>query len=116
MRAELAAPELARVAHSMKARFRAAVARTQAERRAVRWDLVDADINEGVTEDFLANFNFYEGWELAVLSYGTYRTWSDMTYLWRNPHSAEERATGGHPGERRPINPRRCGSGLNRPH
>jgi len=43
---------LAQLAHSMAARYRAAVARTPAERAAVDWNQVVADANAGVTADW----------------------------------------------------------------
>jgi hypothetical protein len=44
--------ELARLAYSYKARYRAAVARTPEERRAVNWDAVIADVDRGITQDW----------------------------------------------------------------
>jgi hypothetical protein len=44
--------ELARVAHSWAARHRASVARTPAERAAVDWNAVVADVNAGITSDW----------------------------------------------------------------
>lgn len=43
---------LAQLAHSMAARFRAAVARTPTERQAVDWTQVVADVNAGITADW----------------------------------------------------------------
>jgi hypothetical protein len=44
--------QLVRLAHSERARFRAGVARTPAQRAAVDWAAVVADVNLGVTEDW----------------------------------------------------------------
>jgi hypothetical protein len=44
---------LVQLAHSMAARYRAAVARTKAERQAVNWTQVVADANAGVTADWM---------------------------------------------------------------
>ncbi len=46
------AARLVQLAHSFKARYRAAVARTPAERAAVDWNAVLADIDKGITADF----------------------------------------------------------------
>jgi hypothetical protein len=47
--------ELIRLAHSYKARYRAAVARTPAERAAVDWNAVMSSIDQGITADFTWN-------------------------------------------------------------
>ncbi len=52
MSREVSAETLAQLAHSWRARFRANVARTPAERRAVDWDAVVADVAEAITEDW----------------------------------------------------------------
>lgn len=44
--------ELVRLAHSMKARYRANVARSPEERQAVNWNAVIADVDAGLTEDW----------------------------------------------------------------
>jgi hypothetical protein len=44
--------DLARLAHSYRARLRASVARSRAERVAVDWDQVVTDIDAGVVQDF----------------------------------------------------------------
>lgn len=81
MRAPLTGPQLARVAKSMKARFRAANARTPAERAAVNWQAVIADIDGGITSTFFANYDDYNGWSNDVLGYGTYFGWSQAAYF-----------------------------------
>lgn len=55
MATSVTSDHLAKIAHSYKARFRADVARTPAERQAVDWDQVVADIEAGIKEgeDFL---------------------------------------------------------------
>jgi len=75
---ETTAAELARVAHSMKARYRAAVARTPAERRAVDWAAVIADVDAGVQDDWDLDLNAYDGWWNDVILYGTFRGWSQV--------------------------------------
>jgi hypothetical protein len=47
----LSAPEFVRLIRSYRARFRASVGRTPAERAAVKWDLVIADAANGITAD-----------------------------------------------------------------
>ncbi len=53
MSQDVSSATLARLAHSMAARFRAAVARTPAERAAVDWNAVVTDANAGITVDWL---------------------------------------------------------------
>lgn len=52
MSVEVSSDELIRLAHSMKARYRAAVARSPQEREAVDWRAVLADVEAGITGDF----------------------------------------------------------------
>lgn len=59
--------ELALAARSMKARYRANVARTPAERAAVDWNAVIADVDAGVTGD----------WNLELLVFAA-PFWNDM--------------------------------------
>jgi hypothetical protein len=80
MRAPLTGPELARVARSFKARYRAMNARTWAERQAVTWDAVIADIDAGITSDFTMDMNWDVGWYNALLDYGSYFGWSQAAY------------------------------------
>jgi hypothetical protein len=54
--------ELTRVMYSFKARYRAAVARTPEERRAVNWDAVIADADRGVTQDWTMRLNNVTPW------------------------------------------------------
>jgi len=65
---------------SYKARFRAGVARTPAQRAEVDWNAVVADATAGITTDWIVNADattgWFQGWrnQLAVES-----TWSQMT-------------------------------------
>jgi hypothetical protein len=52
MSQDVPAATLAQLAHSWRARFRANVARTPAERAAVDWEAVVQDVNAGITEDW----------------------------------------------------------------
>jgi len=83
MQVVLTGPELARVAHSLKARYRPAVARTKAERQAVNWDAVIADVDAGVTDDLIAYYDDYGGWSMDVLGIGTDYGWANTCYwIW----------------------------------
>ncbi len=81
MQAALTGPELARVAHSMKARYRASNARTWAERQALNWAAIIADVDAGITEDYVPFYDDYGGWSNDVLGYGSYPYWSQMAYF-----------------------------------
>ncbi len=81
MQITLSGPELAKVAHSYKARFRAQVARTAAERAAVNWSAVKADVEAGITEDLVPFYDDYNGWSLDIIGYGTYMNWSQLAYF-----------------------------------
>lgn len=71
--------ELARLAHSYKARFRAQVARTPAEREAVNWAQVIADVEAGVTEDFAPVMDRAPWWNWALI-YKSFAGWSAADY------------------------------------
>jgi hypothetical protein len=76
---ETSSAELARLVHSWRARLRANVARTPAERMAVDWSAVEADIAEGITEDWdliSDATTFYDG----AFGYGHERNWALMSY------------------------------------
>ncbi|NIO30295.1 MAG: hypothetical protein GTN75_00690 [Gemmatimonadetes bacterium] len=68
---EVSADELIRLAHSMKARYMAAVARTPTERAAVNWNTVITEIDAGITEPFIMD----EPADYSGLFY------NDMTYI-----------------------------------
>ncbi len=81
MSVEVTADQLARLAHSFAARFRAAVARTPAERAAVDWDAVMADVEAGITEDWVMDMDPYKGWYADFVDYGTYPGWAEESYF-----------------------------------
>ena len=81
MKAELTGPELARVAHSMKARYGAAVARTPAERAALNWAAIMSEVDAGITSDLILNMDDYNGWSNDALGYGSYYGWSQLAYF-----------------------------------
>lgn len=68
------------IIHTYKARFRAGVARTPAERTAVDWNAVVNDAQAGITTDFTVLANATTGWSEAWLSQlAVDATWSQMT-------------------------------------
>jgi len=68
------------IIHSYKARFRAGVARTPAERAAVDWNAVVSDATAGITEDFIVNADNAGGWNETWLDQlAVDATWSQMT-------------------------------------
>lgn len=73
------ADELARLARSWSARLRAGVARTPAERAAVDWAAVEADVRAGITEDweFVTD---WEGFFDEAFLYGHYDYWQLMSF------------------------------------
>jgi len=54
--------QFVQIAHSFKARFRAGVARSVAERKAVNWTQVIADVNAGITSDLVVTLSSPLGW------------------------------------------------------
>ncbi len=77
----LTSEDLALIAHSMKARYRAAVARTPDERAAVDWGAVVDDVRAGITESFSMNMDPNNGWYQEMLDYGTSSGWSESPYF-----------------------------------
>lgn len=68
--------QLIQLARSYKARFRAGVARNPAERAAVNWALVIADVSAGVTADFQITLtNVSGGWFYNPSQASTYQSW-----------------------------------------
>jgi len=76
--------ELARLAHSMKARYRANVARTPAERAALNWAAVIADADAGVTSTWFMNTEYFgpaaEGHYTAAYMSQPTVGWSQASY------------------------------------
>jgi hypothetical protein len=69
-----------KIIHSYKARFRAGVARTPAERAAVDWNAVVNDAQAGITTDFNVNANATAGWSATWIGQlAVDATWSQMT-------------------------------------
>lgn len=63
--ANLNAANFVRLVRSYKARIRAGVARTAAERAAVDWQAVIADATNGITSDFTVDIGGSTGWSAA---------------------------------------------------
>jgi hypothetical protein len=61
----LSAADFIRVARSFRARFRAGVARTPAERAAVNWPLVIDDAEHGIASDFMLTVGASVGWNVG---------------------------------------------------
>jgi hypothetical protein len=73
------------LARSYKAKFRANVARTPAERAAVAWDSVIADANAGIQTDFAPKFDQPNGWDVSwVAQHFTTGAgaWHQMSQFW----------------------------------
>src|SRR5215203_2244038 len=73
------AAEFIRLVRSYRARIRANVARTPAERTAVNWDLVIADAQNGITADHMNTTNTVSGpFRTWVDQYESYGLWHQM--------------------------------------
>lgn len=81
MTVQVTGDELARIAHSMKARYRAAQARSWEERQALPWSQIRADIDAGIDADFVAYYDDDTNWHWNVGDYGTDFGWSEMAYF-----------------------------------
>ena len=74
-----------RFIRSYKARFRAGVARTPAERAAADWNTIIADANAGITADFNIAMNPTAGWDVIwpVQAFATGpANWHQMSQFW----------------------------------
>ncbi len=80
MAATVTSDDLVKIAHSLKARYRANVARTPEQRAAVDWSQVIADVNAGVTSSFNQYMDANNGWYYAIADYGTFPGWSEAPY------------------------------------
>ena len=79
--ASLTKDRFIQLVRSYKARFRAGVARTPAERNAVAWALVAADAEAGLTADLVTTVGGTSGWNLGVQASTFYQdaAWSQIT-------------------------------------
>ncbi|UCC84028.1 MAG: hypothetical protein JSW46_03605, partial [Gemmatimonadota bacterium] len=85
MSVSVPAGQFEQIIHSLKARYRAAVARTPADRAAVEWGLVWNDADAGVDADFaMATTHFDWGcdaWCNLMWDYFSYSAWQQLTYF-----------------------------------
>jgi hypothetical protein len=75
------AAEMIQLARGWKARFRAGVARTPAERAAVNWDAVIADAGAALPTDLNITMSAAAGsvWTIATAQHEVYDTWSQQS-------------------------------------
>lgn len=80
----LSRTQFLQVVRQMRARFRARVARTPAERAAVNWDAVIADGNGGVTAPILVNVGGSSGWNIGFQGSQQHVSagWSQMSLMY----------------------------------
>lgn len=81
---EMSSAQMVRIARSMKARYRAEVARTPAERAAVDWNAVRADAQAGLTSDWMIDVDYaYGNWTSNIyhLYAGQTGSWSFLNYF-----------------------------------
>lgn len=79
MSVEVSSGQLARIAHSMRAAYRASLPRTPEERSVVDWEAVLADIDAGVTEDWIMD-QAYPQWWNSFTGYAAYPRWHQLAY------------------------------------
>ena len=81
MSIEVSSDELVRLAYSMKARYRAAVARSPAEREAVDWAAVASDAANCVPEDWSVSVAPSSGFSSgALVNMHRYGPWGQLSY------------------------------------
>ncbi len=81
MSQDVSSAELVRLAYAYKARFRANVARTPAERTAVNWASVIADVDKGITETWSVNVSSSSGFSSGTMvNLPRYGAWGQLTY------------------------------------
>lgn len=77
--------EFIRIVRSYRARFRAGLARTPAERAAVDWPAVIADGENGIVSDFRVKVGDGSGWNagfFVTTMYQDGRTWSQISLMY----------------------------------
>jgi hypothetical protein len=77
--ADLSPAEFARIAHSMKARYRASLPRSPSD--DVDWDQVIADVDAGITEDFIYRAFASDGWGNGVVFRTQISGWAEVPYF-----------------------------------
>jgi hypothetical protein len=82
--ASLGKSDFIKLARSLKARFRADVARNKAERAAVDWAAVAADAEAGISADFLVNIGGTTGWTIGLQSsqFHVEAAWAQLTMMY----------------------------------
>ncbi|MDH5758941.1 MAG: hypothetical protein OEZ65_05080 [Gemmatimonadota bacterium] len=80
MQADVTSANLPALVRSLKARYRAAMARTPAERAAVNWSQVVADVDAGISASFVVEADWNTGWDNEVIGYGQYPGWTEVAY------------------------------------
>jgi len=73
--------ELARIAHSMKARYRANVPRDPAERAAVDWNAIVVDVNAGVQDGWFVMTDRWGDVNHLMGVYMSHPTWAQASYF-----------------------------------
>ena len=74
-----------RLVRSWRARLRAGVARTPAERDAVNWNLVLADATNGIQSNFMVNTGGSTGWNIGFIGSQMFqdgRAWSQISMMY----------------------------------
>jgi hypothetical protein len=82
--AALSRDQFVQIVRQMRARFRAQVARTPAERAAVNWDAVIADANAGVTTPIVVTVGGTSGWNIGFQGSQMHVSagWSQMSLMY----------------------------------
>lgn len=81
MSVEVSPDQLARLAHSYAARFRAAVARRPHQRAGIDWQAVIADVDAGITGSWVMDMSCCGDWYNPALAYNSAPTWALETYF-----------------------------------
>jgi hypothetical protein len=77
----LTSEQFVQIVHSLKARYRTQVARTPAERQAVDWSAVIADVDAGITADYevVDDDSRFDFWMLDYMSFKG--AWHQLNYM-----------------------------------
>lgn len=80
----LSRADFVKLARSLKARFRAEVARSKAERDAVNWAEVAADAEAGISADFTVSVGGSTGWNIGLQSsqFHVSAAWAQLTMMY----------------------------------
>ena len=82
--ASLGKADFIKLARSFKARFRADVPRSKAERTAVNWAAVAADAEAGISDDFMVSIGGSTGWTIGLQSsqFHVEAAWGQLTMMY----------------------------------